>query len=147
MSFRYQIIGDGPEYLRLQYITSELELEPIVDFRGQCTHEDALSALNNTDLYIQYSLSEGFCNAVLEAQAKGCLCVVSDGGALPENVIDGETGFVVASRNPKKLATTLLKILKMPDNDIRAMTTKARHRAIADFTIEKQMQSFIEFYE
>ena len=43
--------------------------------------------LNDSDLYIQYSFSEGFCNAVLEAQSKGVLSIVSNAGALSENII------------------------------------------------------------
>ncbi|MCA0451974.1 MAG: glycosyltransferase family 4 protein [Proteobacteria bacterium] len=41
--------------------------------------------------------TETFCLSVAEAQALGVPCVVYARGALPERVIDGETGFVVKS--------------------------------------------------
>ncbi|MBK7870836.1 MAG: glycosyltransferase family 4 protein [Saprospiraceae bacterium] len=51
------------------------------------------------DIYLQYSIQEGFCNAVLEAQAMGLLCIVSDAEGLPENILHGQTGWVVPKGN------------------------------------------------
>ena len=41
------------------------------------------------------AVSEGFCNAVLEAQAMKLPVVCTDADGLPENVQDGTTGLVV----------------------------------------------------
>ena len=147
LKFTYQIIGNGPEHKTLQDTAHQLGLENVVSFRGAYSHEETLDTLNKTDIYIQYSLSEGFCNAVLEAQATGCLCVVSNGGALPENVLDEETGWVAPKQNPKALAETILRILDTDTNTLKAIRAKARNRVLEDFSIDKQIQSFIEFYE
>ncbi len=44
-------------------------------------------------------LNETFCLAVGEAQAMGVPAVVENLGSVPERVIDGKTGFVVANRD------------------------------------------------
>ncbi|WP_299114677.1 glycosyltransferase family 4 protein [uncultured Winogradskyella sp.] len=147
IKFKYQIIGTGTEYESLRFAVHELGLENSVSFVGKLSHQETLNRLESTDLYIQYSQSEGFCNAVLEAQAMNCLCVVSDGGALPENVLDNETGWVVPKRNPKALTETIFRVLNMDALALKAIRTKARKRVLNDFAIKRQIQSFIDFYE
>ena len=66
-------------------------------------NSDTLNVIMHS-IYLQYSIQEGFCNAVLEAQALGLLTIVSDAEGLPENVIHGETGWVVPKRKPKFFA-------------------------------------------
>lgn len=147
VEFNYSIIGEGVEYESLCYAVNELGLEDTVHFFGKLSHQETLSHLTETDIYLQYSHSEGFCNAVLEAQAMGCLCIVSDGGALPENVLDGKTGFVVPSRNANLLAETISKVLQEDDLVLSRIRTQARARVLEEFITEKQQQAFIDFYE
>jgi colanic acid/amylovoran biosynthesis glycosyltransferase len=45
-------------------------------------------------------VSEGFCVSAIEAQAMGLPVVCSDADGLGENVVDGETGFVVTRATP-----------------------------------------------
>ena len=69
------------------------------------------------DFYIQYSIQEGFCNAVLEAQAMGLLCIVSDADGLSENVLHNETGWVVPKRNPTLLAQKMIETIDLNDTE------------------------------
>ena len=147
IAFHYKIIGDGKEYESLRFAVHQLNLENCVTFKGQLSHEETLEELENTDLYLQYSVSEGFCNAVLEAQALGCLCIVSDGGALSENIIDNETGWVVPKRQPKLLAEQIFKVLNMSSAQHQTINSKAKERVLNQFTIEKQKEQFLKFYQ
>ena len=147
IQFNYEIIGEGKEYEALRYAVHELGLEDSVSFIGQLSHEETLNRLKQTDIYIQYSQSEGFCNAVLEAQAMNCVCIVSNGGALSENVLHEETGWVVPARNPKALADTILRVLQLDSLALSKIRNQARARVLKDFTIDNQIQAFINFYE
>src|SRR5690606_23867831 len=80
--FHYTIIGDGVEKERLQFAIYQLGLGDCVTFTGKLPPEEVKKQLQQTDIYLQYSIQEGFCNAVLEAQAMGLLCVVSDAEGL-----------------------------------------------------------------
>jgi colanic acid/amylovoran biosynthesis glycosyltransferase len=111
--FEYQIIGDGSEYERLVFARHQLGLQNEVVFLGKLEPKEIKEKLALTDIYLQYSIQEGFCNAVLEAQAMGILCVVSDAEGLSENVLDGITGFVVEKRKPKLLSETILDVLSI----------------------------------
>ncbi|MEZ4854635.1 glycosyltransferase family 4 protein [Flavobacterium sp.] len=79
----------------MQFAVHQLKLEDMVTFTGKLSPKEVKEKLSVTDIYIQYSLQEGFCNAVLEAQAMGLFPgVVSDAEGLSENVLN-ITGFVV----------------------------------------------------
>jgi len=147
VNFNYEIIGDGPEYESLRYAVHELDLEDSVSFIGKLSHSDTLGHLKNTDIYLQYSHSEGFCNAILEAQAMGCLCIVSDGGALAENVLHEKTGFVVPNRNAKALSETIFRVLEQDNLVLSQIKNASRTRVLNEFTTEQQRQAFIDFYE
>ena len=147
IKFKYEIIGEGSEYESLRFAVHELGLEGSVNLLGKLSHLETLKKLEDSDIYIQYSQSEGFCNAVLEAQAMSCLCIVSDGGALPENVLNSETGWVVPKRNSVALAETISRVLNMDNLALKAIRSSARARVVKEFTTNNQIQSFIDFYE
>lgn len=144
--FEYHIIGDGPEYERLVFERHQLGLQNEVVFLGKLEPKTIKEKLALTDVYLQYSIQEGFCNAVLEAQAMGCLCVVSDAEGLSENVLDGITGFVVEKRNPKLLSKAILDVLNMPNQDKQRIRKQAIERVSNEFNLEIQKQQFIDFY-
>ena len=146
IQFSYQIIGDGDDYEPLRYAVHQLDLEDDVKILGKLTHKETIEHLVDTDIYIQYSISEGFCNAVLEAQAMGCLCIVSDGGALPENIIHNETGWVVPKMQPEALAKQIRDIIKYDESEHIRIKANARNRVLKDFNLKKQNVEFVEFY-
>jgi colanic acid/amylovoran biosynthesis glycosyltransferase len=144
--FEYHIIGEGLEYERLLFARHQLGLENEVVFWGKLNPEQIREKLLLADLYIQYSIQEGFCNSVLEAQAMGCLCVVSDAEGLSENVLDGITGFVIEKRNPELLSETILNVFRMSIEDKQRIRKLAMERVTKEFNLDVQKQQFIDFY-
>ncbi|PWI31514.1 glycosyltransferase [Flavobacteriaceae bacterium LYZ1037] len=145
--FNYTIIGAGDLYESLCFTIHQLDLTDSVFLAGKKSQGEVIQELTNTDIYIQYSQSEGFCNAVLEAQAVGAICIVSDGGGLPENIIHQETGWIVPKRQPKALADILLYVLQIPSQEKLKIMDLARGRVAKDFSIEYQKNQFVEFYK
>ncbi|RSK40495.1 glycosyltransferase family 4 protein [Mangrovimonas spongiae] len=146
VEFTYKIIGEGKMREELLFAIHQLDLHKEVVLLGKLAPKAVIEQLHNSDIYIQYSLSEGFCNAVLEAQAVGCLCVVSDGGALPENVIDGKTGWVVPKQQPKLLAEKLLEVVALPQDRQQVIQQQAGERVETHFTLGQQQAQFVKFY-
>jgi len=147
IDFHYTIIGDGAEKERLLFAVHQLELTEKVTFTGKLLPEKVKKQLEESDIYLQYSMQEGFCNAVLEAQAMGKICIVSDAEGLTENVLDGVTGFVVPKRNPISLADKIVEVYKMSEAEKYAMSQSAIARVESEFTLSKQIEKFIAFYE
>lgn len=147
LNIHYTIIGEGPEYERLLIEIDSLRLNGDVDLLGELSHEETLERIRNCDVYIQPSLNEGFCNAVLEAQSMGCLCIASKVGALPENIIPNETGWLVPARDPKGLADGIIQVTKMPISERKRIADNARNHARAGFSIDVHLKLWSLFYQ
>lgn len=145
--FQYTIVGDGPEKERLQFLAYQLGLTDDIIFTGKLSPDEVKIALEQSDLYLQYSIQEGFCNAVLEAQAMGKLCIVSDAEGLAENIVDGRTGFVVPKRNPVSLCEKIVEVVKLSESEKNAMRERAKTRIKIMFTLPNQTEKFTAFYE
>ena len=94
---------------------------------------------------VHAALDEGFCNAVIEAQAMALPVVTSDSGGLPENVEDGITGYVVPQRDTDAMAARIALLARDPA--LRATLGAAgRERALARFDLRDQTSAFVALY-
>lgn len=146
VKFNYTIIGTGPEEEALKFACYQLSLQKEVRFLGKMDYALVKTHLQSAHIYLQYSVQEGFCNAVLEAQAMGLLCVVSDAGGLSENVKHAVTGFVAKKRNPLELACTIEKLIKLPNIEKQQMQKAAKARVRENYGIIEQQKEFVKFY-
>jgi colanic acid/amylovoran biosynthesis glycosyltransferase len=147
INFKYTIIGEGNEKERLLFLSHQLGISKNVVFLGKLSHSEVRNELKKATYYIQYSLQEGFCNAVLEAQAMGKICIVSNADGLKENVLDNKTGFVLPKRNSQLLACKIDEVLKMSNQEKETIIKNAIDRINATFTIENQIKQFVDFYK
>ena len=146
VDFMYKIIGEGKDYERIIFAAYQLGLKDRVQFLGKLPHTEVKQELEEANLYLQYSIQEGFCNAVLEAQAMGKLCIVSNAEGLTENVLHGETGWVVPKYSPHLLAEQIKKVFLMADHDKSKIAQNAVNRVRAEFLVQKQQREFLSFY-
>lgn len=144
--FKYTIIGEGAERERLLYLIDWLKMNDEITLLGKLTHKETIIELSRCDIYVQYSVQEGFCNAVLEAQAMGHLCIVSDAEGLPENIIDKTTGWVVPKRRPSILADQIRYVIDLDSQIKKEFVTRAKNRVEKEFGLDKQSCEFYEFY-
>lgn len=147
VNFEYHILGDGPEKERLQFLVRDLNLDKRIYLHGKQPTDKVRKHLSEAEFYIQYSEHEGFCNALLEAQAAGLIAIGADNSALRENIIHKETGFLVPSHHPQKLADTLQLAIEMSEEQKDAMRQKARLRIEKDFSLHTQKEQFLKFYQ
>jgi colanic acid/amylovoran biosynthesis glycosyltransferase len=146
ISFQYTIVGDGPDHDRIVLASKQLQLDDQIIFAGKVAHETLQLYYSDADIYLQYSLHEGFCNAVLEAQASGLPCVVSNAGGLPENVIHEKTGWVVPSRSPELLSQKITEVMQMDAGEILQIRKNAVDHVTRNFSIAEQEKKFMEFF-
>ena len=125
---------------------NQLGLSAFVTFKGNIPHNEVIKTMNKYDFYIQYSLQEGFCNAVVEAQAMGLLCIVSDADGLQENVLHNKTGWVVPKRNPLLLSEKIFEVIHLKQEVKIEIRQNAMERAKKEFNLDKQKESFKSFY-
>lgn len=141
----YQIIGRGDEEERLRFAIHDLGLEDHVELLGQQSAEAIREALENADIFVLPSLSEGISNAALEAMAMELPIVSTSAGGMPEAITHGVEGFLVESRNPEQLASQIAILLK--NSELRfQMGRLGRQRIERDFSLNRQIRVFMETY-
>jgi colanic acid/amylovoran biosynthesis glycosyltransferase len=142
----YRILGGGHYLGPLAFACHQLGLEGIVEFLGVVSHQEVKEQMLWADTFLHAAVSEGFCNAVLEAQAMMLPVVCTDADGLPENVVNGETGFVVPRRNPQALAEKVALLARNPE--LRQHLGQAgRQRVLNHFQLPHQVQAFEQFYQ
>jgi colanic acid/amylovoran biosynthesis glycosyltransferase len=149
IDFEWHLIGGSSpqEEERYLYHIYEKGLANNVKLRGKKNHHETLKILQDADIYIQTSLKEGFCNAVLEAQALGKLCIAFDTGGMPENILHQKTGWLIKNYDTKRLAQKIIEVIDMSVKEKMKITTFAENRVAEEFNIKKQQQEFVKFYK
>ena len=106
---------------------------------------DIPDLLNASDIAILASHQEGFSNAVIEGMQAGLPMVVTDVGGNAEAVVDGETGLVVAPRDPDALAAAILRLAS--DGELRRRYGEAgRRRVEAQFSLAACVAAYEALY-
>lgn len=147
IDFTYTLIGEGEEREKLVFLVHQMGMNDCVEFTGRLTHKVVIEKLSTGQVYLQPSIQEGFCNAVLEAQASGLLCIVSDAEGLQENVLHGQTGWVVPKRNPQALAERIQQVISLPPDEKHKIRMAAYNRVKSEFDLSVQAEKFSKFFE
>lgn len=145
VSVDYQIIGEGDHSNALYFARHQLDLDDDVVFYGSSPLHEVIKHLERADIFLHSAVSEGFCNAVLEAQAMGIPVVTTDADGLAENVVDGVTGFVVARRDPLAIAEKLMLLAKNPSLR-QTMGAAGYERVQSHFRLDQQLDGWERFY-
>jgi len=133
---RLLLVGKGERRDRLEQLVAELGLGHRVVFTGY-RDRDLPQVLAAADCFaLMAAGSDESCRAALEAMAAGRPVVARAVGALPETVVNGETGLLVADESPGAVAAALTAILGDPAR-ARAMGELGRRRAAAEFSPER----------
>jgi glycosyltransferase involved in cell wall biosynthesis len=103
---RLVIAGEGSEREALEEQVHAGGLQENVLFLG--LRRDIPEILSCGDLFLLSSLNEGFGLVLLEAMAMRLPIVATRVGGIPEVVVDGVTGILVAPANPAVMADAVL---------------------------------------
>src|SRR5437868_6921555 len=101
----FVIAGEGELMPGLRELAAELGIAGDVHFIGRC--DDVAMLLHASNAGVLSSKAEGFANAILEYMAAGLPVVATDVGGVREAVVEGETGYVVASGDDEQMAQRL----------------------------------------
>ena len=141
----YRIVGDGEYRACLAFARRQLGLEFDVELLRNRASDQVKREMEWADVLVHGAVSEGFCNAVLEAQSMALPVVCTDADGLAENVADSETGFVVARRNHQAMAERLKELAENPALRQR-MGRAGRDRVTQRFQLPQQIQAFAKAY-
>jgi glycosyltransferase involved in cell wall biosynthesis len=107
-NFEYRLVGGGDK-ARLQSIAEKYSVADKVIFEGSVPHEKVFDYLDDIDIYIQPSDAESHGRAILEAMSRGCPCIGSSTGGIPELI---DASFIFKRRNVKEIVSILASFTK-----------------------------------
>lgn len=116
--------GDGPSRTELANRIAAAGLSGSIHLPGYVQHPASL--LQDADLMVLPSHTEGLPNAALEAFAMGVPVLATRVGGTPEVVEDGVTGRLVPAHSPASLAEAIAEFLDDPGT-WRSRVAQARH--------------------
>ena len=93
--------GDGPKMKLLQEMRQKYNITDKVELLGALPHSEVRKVLCRGHIFLNTSLTEAFCIAILEAASCGLLCVSTNVGGIPE-VLPPDMIYLAPAR-PKPL--------------------------------------------
>src|SRR5207302_10872482 len=102
-----EFVGDGRYLSDYQQLAAELGIPPNVKFLGRLgAGKPIFDFLDSVDVFVMPSLTEGLPRAMIEAMARGCPCIGSRVGGIPELL---EQCDLVKPGDPEALAGTIME--------------------------------------
>lgn len=109
-SFVLWLVGEGPLKEKIINLAEEKGLKDSVFFLGR--RDDMEVIYSGMDMFLFPSIYEGLGNVVLEAEAEGLPCLISDG--IPqETLIARNTSSLSISDSPAKWASEIISLMNM----------------------------------
>ena len=138
------IVGDGRERNTLENLVVELNLESNVEFIGFSSQPSEY--VNNADVFVLPSLSEGFGIAAVEAMfAKKPVLCTSVGG-IPEFVSHNSNGWLFNPTKLEELSSLLKSIHALSQEELKHIGQEGYDTVIEKFTVENYIKNLEEQY-
>lgn len=109
------MVGAGSQLPALRQRIKAYGLNDYFIFTGHLIGVNKIRAFKSSHLFVLPSLYEGQPLTLLEAWAAKLPVVVTDVGANPDFVVDGENGYLVPPQQPELLAAAIVNAIENPD--------------------------------
>jgi len=137
------LAGDGPERPRLEALAASLGIEDRVHFLGVQPH--VADVLATADLFVLPSIVEGLPLAMLEAMAAGAPVVATAVGGVPDVIVNGDSGLLVAPRSADAIADAVARLAG--DEALRTrLALRARAVVAERFTERRHLETLAALY-
>lgn len=121
----------------------EMPFPKNVHMHGSVEHDDVLKALDDTDVFLFPSYSEGFSMSLLEAMARGVPVIATDVGA-NRDMLENEGGIII----PTKDSGAIINAIKhLEDINIRRRMSEWNVHKVRDkYSVMNVMNSIKKMY-
>lgn len=137
------VVGDGPEREHFEAEIRNQGLDDIVHTLGY--RDDIDRILAASDVFVLPSFREGTPRVITEAMAGGLPIVATDIAGIPEQVTDGENGYLVTTGDPRALADRLNRLLD--DAEQRVAFGKNSRERVEQFSTNTMITDLDAVYQ
>lgn len=146
-----RIVGEGPLRPALEAQISALALDDTVKLCGALPHDDVVRQYRTATVFALPCVTgedgdrDGIPNVILEAMAMRLPVVSTRHSGIPEAVVDGSTGLLVAPGDATALADALARLLDDPGMG-RAMGRAGRHVVAEKFDVAANAKQLLRHF-
>ncbi|TYC63623.1 glycosyltransferase family 4 protein [Rhodobacterales bacterium] len=139
LNWHFTHVGGGELDSVLKAEADRLGLGDRITWRGAQPREEVIASLSEADLFILPSKlaktgdRDGLPNVLMEAQSMGLCCLSTKVSAIPELIIDGETGVLVSPADANALSRAMASLIRDPDHR-HALGLAASKRVRSEFS-------------
>ncbi|MBN1964490.1 MAG: glycosyltransferase [Anaerolineae bacterium] len=123
-----------------RYRDEDMRLIPFIT-----DEEEVARYYQAADILVHAAKAEVLPLAILEAMACGCAVIASDVGGIAEEIVQGETGFVVPPGDPSAIAAAITALMNDPER-ITLMGQAGQARVRQHFTLDRMASAYLDLY-
>ena len=139
--FQGWVVGEGPRRRKWERLKDSLNLGQQVRFLGTIPRRDLMEHYRRAAIFCLPSRQEGFGIVFLEAMACCKPVIAARASAIPETVLDGETGILVDPNDAQGLAEALATLLLDPARS--RVIGEAGRRRVEEYRADRVAESFL----
>jgi len=145
VDFELQIIGAGALEKELKAQVDNSNISDKIILSGALQHDQVFTAMQQADIFVFPSVSEGFGIVLLEAMSCGLAVIASDINGTKEIIQHEKNGLVFANKNGDELTTCLAQIISDTEKRHQLQNEAIRH-VRANFEQEKQIEKLFKVF-
>ena len=137
--------------INVVYMSNSIEFPEMINNKinkvlGPVSRNEIIGILQNSDIYIDASLNEGFGLTPLEAMACGNVPIVSNSFGVNDYIKNKKNGFIINEVNDANKYVEKLELL-LNDKDMYNSMKKNIEQTCKDFDYEKSVEKYIEYFK
>ena len=113
---KWYVVGEGIEREKIEFEIAKRELQNCFILLGK--KENPYPYYKSTDIYVQTSISEGYCITLAEAKVFNKPIVTTDFSGADEQIIDGRNGYIV-TMNGADIAKKIEELIENEEIRVR----------------------------
>jgi glycosyltransferase involved in cell wall biosynthesis len=151
LNWRLWHIGGGELRDKLRAQAERLGIADRVEWFGALPQGEVIERYRKADLFALASRvgddgdRDGLPNVLMEAQSQALACVATNVSAIPELIVDGETGVLIPSEDPAALSAAIVDLAENPERRLfLGRAGEARVRGTFSFTsgVDRLIEKF-----
>lgn len=140
-----EFVGDGPNK-KFEKMAKKYKIENSVVFKGKIYDRTLLDDwFRNLDVYIQPSLTEGHCRAIVEAIGNGVPTLASTAGGNADSV---DSKYLFKAKDERKLSNLIEKVIE--SKEIRQTNVRENFNNISGYNPEElqgERENALQYYK
>lgn len=136
--FEFHFAGPIPENLKIQF--------PHITYHGQLTSREQITHLmDQMDVLVCPSYSEGMPNVIMEGMSRGCAVIATDVGAVPL-LVDNENGWLIQPASVPELRKAISNAIQYDQGKLTSLRKASIERISKHFTWDIIINKTMEFF-